>query len=72
MPQESVSRRRFLQNVAAGSTAAAVVSVPGVLDARMGEGERKGPQAHGSRRGPCSDAPAGAPSPPCYGRSHTS
>jgi len=34
MPQESVSRRRFLQNVAAGSTAAAVVSVPGILDAR--------------------------------------
>jgi phosphoglycerate dehydrogenase-like enzyme len=33
MPQESVSRRRFLQNVAAGSTAA-VVSVPGILDAR--------------------------------------
>jgi len=32
MPQESVSRRRFLQNVAAGSTAA-VVSVPGILDA---------------------------------------
>jgi phosphoglycerate dehydrogenase-like enzyme len=34
MPQDSVSRRRFLQNVAAGSTAAALVSVPGVLDAR--------------------------------------
>ena len=33
MPQESVSRRRFLQDVAAGSTAA-VVSVPGILDAR--------------------------------------
>jgi phosphoglycerate dehydrogenase-like enzyme len=33
MSQESVSRRRFLQNVAAGSTAAAFASVPGVLDA---------------------------------------
>ena len=34
MPQDNVSRRRFLQNVAAGSTAAAFASVPGVLDAR--------------------------------------
>jgi phosphoglycerate dehydrogenase-like enzyme len=32
MPQASVSRRRFLQNVAAGSTGAALAAVPGALD----------------------------------------